>query len=144
MSIFSVTNNPGNIRVSNNRWLGSCGSYKGFVKFRSVEFGVRALLCLLRTYRKKYHLLTIRDIISRFAPSYENMTWSYIAYVSEMLRKRSCDFLSDEDMPVLALYIMRFEIGSNVCDSCHLDLVTILSVMEKYHISYGVNRTSLV
>jgi len=56
-----------------------------FVQFKSLEYGWRAAFYLLtRTYYHKYRLYTIRGIISRWAPSSENDTSTYIANVSRL------------------------------------------------------------
>lgn len=74
-------NNPGNIRRGDN-WKGLVPSNGDFCKFVSMEYGIRALIVLLRTYYRKYHLRTIRSIITRYAPPLENHTEAYIKNVS--------------------------------------------------------------
>lgn len=84
-------NNPANIRRGSN-WKGlvsflvdPCNNQryydKSFCQFSSLEFGVRALIVLLRTYHYKYKLNTIEKIIHRFAPLCENNTYEYISIV---------------------------------------------------------------
>lgn len=75
-------NNPLNIRVSVNKWLGKLPAQGAFERFETVEHGIRAGMVLVRTYMKKYGLNTLRGIIGRFAPPTENNTDSYIKYVS--------------------------------------------------------------
>ncbi len=77
-------NNPGNIRLSNTVWLGEIrpGKDKQFCHFRSMAYGYRALLKLLRNYSRLYGCDTIRSIITRWAPPNENHTEAYITYVS--------------------------------------------------------------
>lgn len=80
-------NNPCNIRYNSaNKWKGQTGQYNGFCKFKSVDYGLRACLYLLRKYRYIYGLDSVRKIISRFAPSSENDTESYISFVVNSLR----------------------------------------------------------
>ncbi len=74
-------NNPGNIRIGSSKWKGkilkeknSDGSFEQFV---SYEYGVRALIILLKSYVKQGHN-TINKIITRYAPSHENNTELYI------------------------------------------------------------------
>lgn len=86
MSLGIKNNNPLNIRFSSlNRWQGLCGSEKGFCKFESMKFGLRAGLITLRTYINKHGLTSVKDIISRWAPSSENPTCNYISYVSRYI-----------------------------------------------------------
>lgn len=76
------TNNPFNIRYrKQNVWLGQFSSFDGFSCFSEMEFGIRAACMLvMRTYRK-YGLLSVGGIITRFAPPSENKTDNYIAFV---------------------------------------------------------------
>ena len=77
-------NNPGNIRKGAN-WDGSTGDDGAFVIFRSPEYGIRALAKLLLNYERLYGLNTVSGIISRYAPSNENDTGSYIRSVASKL-----------------------------------------------------------
>ncbi len=77
-------NNPLNIIKSQIKWLGEVrpGTDKRFAQFESMEYGLRAALKLLRTYYTKHGCRTIRQIISRWAPAFENHTEAYIQSVS--------------------------------------------------------------
>jgi len=80
-------NNPLNIRRSKDQWKGLAKTQNDrlFCQFETLEYGWRAAFCLLtRTYYHKYRLYTIRDIISRWAPSTENDTRAYIDNVSRL------------------------------------------------------------
>ncbi|WFQ80276.1 structural protein [Xenorhabdus sp. SF857] len=76
-------NNPGNIRHGDN-WQGlrKTQTDNAFCQFIAPEWGIRAMLKILRTYERKYGDRTIRQFISRWAPETENDTEAYIAYVS--------------------------------------------------------------
>lgn len=79
-------NNPFNIRRSHSHWLGSVSTPSDkFEKFDTLDHGIRAFFIIMSTYRKKYHCYTIRSIVSRFAPSSENDTFSYINFVSHYM-----------------------------------------------------------
>lgn len=81
-------NNPGNIRMNAaNDWEGKIpinqntdGEYEQFTEY---VYGVRAMIILLQTYKDKYDLITIRDIISRWAPPPKNPTVEYINFISD-------------------------------------------------------------
>lgn len=77
--------NPLNIRyTARNPWLGlnpNCPNVKGFCHFISIELGLRAAVCLVRTYMRRYGLVTPRSIITRWAPPTENNTALYLAAV---------------------------------------------------------------
>lgn len=77
-------NNPGNIRLSNTRYLGEVDSTdSAFKQFKSMAYGYRAMFVLLHTYQRKHHLNTIAEMISRYAPAVENHTEKYIQAVSD-------------------------------------------------------------
>ena len=87
-------NNPLNIRRGTTRWQGMSKREddKDFAQFETMAYGWRAAFILLgRTYYEKYHLNTIRKIISRWAPACENNTKGYIAYVAKQVGVNECD-----------------------------------------------------
>ena len=76
--------NPLNIRIGNT-WLGEVANptESEFEQFVSDFYGLRAAFIILRRYIRRYHKDTIRKIISTWAPSTENKTDLYIAFVSQ-------------------------------------------------------------
>ena len=80
-------NNPLNIIRSATKWQGMSETQtdKQFVQFKTLAYGYRAAFLLIRTYMRKYGLLSIEQIIRRWAPPSENNTAAYIRTVSEML-----------------------------------------------------------
>lgn len=77
-------NNPGNIVRTGTAWQGMApdqSTDSRFVVFTSPVWGLRALARVLRSYNK-LGLLTVRDIINRWAPPVENDTSAYIAAVA--------------------------------------------------------------
>ena len=86
--------NPLNIRRGAARWQGMSKREDdpSFEQFESMAYGWRAAFILLgRTYYEKYHLNTIRKIISRWAPECENNTKAYIYYVAKQVGCNECD-----------------------------------------------------
>lgn len=82
-------NNPANIRYSYiNKWKGQLHPDNGFCTFESLDYGLRALVVLLRGYIKR-GFDTPEKIISRFAPSSENNTDNYIRFVCQFLHIES-------------------------------------------------------
>ncbi len=79
--------NPGNIRRSAVRYLGEIvpSGDPEFRQFRSMAWGFRALFVLLDTYRRRYGLRTVAQIIARWAPPSENRTEAYIRRVAAAL-----------------------------------------------------------
>ena len=79
-----------------------------------MKWGLRAAFILLRRYIERYGLRTIRDIISRWAPSTENNTRQYIEQVCEwtdIAEDRVIDFNNSDDMTMLVWAMARFETG---------------------------------
>ena len=76
--------NPGNIRRSRVRYKGevSPSHDKEFKQFCSMAYGYRAMFVLLDSYRSKYGLCTIRQMLNRYAPPSENFTEGYIRFVA--------------------------------------------------------------
>lgn len=78
-------NNPSNIRWG-DEWKGLVPELqrtdKSFCQFRTPEFGIRAMIIILRNYQSKYGLKTITGIIKRWAPPNENDTQAYIRSVA--------------------------------------------------------------
>ena len=74
-------NNPGNIRHGDN-WQGmkKTQTDKSFVQFVSPEYGIRAMVKVLRSYRAR-GVVTLEDIIQTWAPANENNTEAYIQSV---------------------------------------------------------------
>lgn len=89
-------NNPGNIRWG-DEWKGLVPegqrTDKSFYQFKAPEFGIRAMIIILRNYQSKYGLKTITGIIKRWAPPNENDTQSYIHSVAQATE-------TDADKPI--------------------------------------------
>ena len=88
-------NNPLNIRITpkqlngQGRWQGMRQEQtdRAFCQFEDMKWGWRAAFMLLtRTYYLVYHLHTIRQIISRWAPPQDNNnTEAYVERVARMM-----------------------------------------------------------
>lgn len=77
-------NNPGNLENNGIAWQGLSDSQTDsrFYQFVNPVYGIRALARTLKTYRDNYGLTTAREIIERWAPSFENDTDSYARAVA--------------------------------------------------------------
>lgn len=75
-------NNPGNIRISNQSWVGKIepSSDAEFEQFDTPEHGIRAMAKIILTY---YHngINTIDGVVTKWAPPSENPTAAYIENV---------------------------------------------------------------
>ena len=113
-------NNPLNIRRGKTLWKGEnpLPAPRGecFCKFESMEWGLRAAFCLLRTYANKYRLCCVRDIINRWAPPTENDTTSYIRHVCQLTGFGGNQRLTEKDWPRLVKAMARMECGVDLED----------------------------
>lgn len=108
--------NPGNLRLSQDKWKGLCPvqADKAFFQFTSMAYGYRAMLITLQNYRRKHGCRSMASIISRYAPATENNTSAYLAKVCSDLQV-SCTYEPDVDdkqvMCRLAAAMSRVENG---------------------------------
>lgn len=77
-------NNPGNVELTSDVWVGSSGDDGRFVTFNDSLWGIRAIGVILRSYTIRHNLNTIEEYITRWAPPEENDTESYIKNVSNL------------------------------------------------------------
>lgn len=79
-------NNPGNLRPGSD-WQGLADPpvYKNYLVFKTPIYGLRAMTINLRNQQRKHGLRTVRAIITKYAPSFENNTEAYIAAASKAL-----------------------------------------------------------
>ncbi len=111
MTLGERNNNPLNIRkVPGTHWKGeipqstppSGGDGGGlFVRFTTLEHGIRAAYQILDTYRRKYKAVCIDDIISRWAPPSENDTEAYIRSVCTLTGFGGQERLTEAQWPAL-------------------------------------------
>lgn len=104
-------NNPLNIRVSNDNWRGAIGDDGAFVQFESSIFGIRAGARILKNYRDKYALFSVREIVSRWAPPNENDTISYVESVARKIGIGQNEPLKEFDYPDLIKAMIYHENG---------------------------------
>ena len=113
-------NNPLNIRRGKTPWKGEELFLKAtggaFCKFESVEWGLRAAFCLLRTYRDKYHVVCVADIVRRWAPPSENNTVRYIQNICRWTGFGGQQRLTEKDWPALVRAMARQECGMRLTD----------------------------
>lgn len=92
-------NNPGNIRITNQSWVGKIdpSADKEFEQFDTPEHGIRAMAKIILTY---YHngINTIEGVINKWAPPNENPTAAYIKNVCDR-----CGYNSDSQLMFTSL-----------------------------------------
>ena len=123
MTLGERNNNPLNIRkVPGTHWRGEVSSPLGevgrgsFVRFSSLAYGLRAAFCILRTYRDKYKLVCIEDIITRWAPPTENDTRKYICDCCKLTGFGGKERLTENNWPRLVGAMARLESGMNLTE----------------------------
>ena len=116
-------NNPLNIRkVQGQHWQGEAlpqrGSGEGasFVRFSSLDWGLRAAFCILATYRNKYHAVCIEDIITRWAPPTENDTRKYISDLCLLTGFGGKERLTENEWPRLVQAMALLESGMKLSE----------------------------
>jgi hypothetical protein len=110
--------NPLNIRIG-NVWLGEVTNPTDneFEQFVSMFYGLRAGFILLRRYIRRYHLTTVPDIISRWAPGSENNTVKYIDTVCQLsgiAPDAQLDYGDEETLVNLVDAMILVECGQHV------------------------------
>lgn len=80
-------NNPGNIEYTGVAWKGLANppSDGRFMRFVDPAWGLRALARVLVNYQRLHGIDTVRGIINRWAPSFENNTTAYMSHVADYL-----------------------------------------------------------
>lgn len=91
-------NNPGNIRITKDKWQGlrPVQEDKSFFQFIEMKWGYRALIRTLQNYRRRHGCQTIADFINRWAPPSENNTGGYISRVCKEMQVPN-SFVPDVD-----------------------------------------------
>ena len=75
-----------NLRISSIKWQGKATTNTdgAFEQFATMEYGVRAMIILLKGYINKHKLDTLPKIIKRYAPAADNNNeGSYVAQVTK-------------------------------------------------------------
>jgi len=103
--------NPLNIRENGINWQGKTGDDGDFVQFDNAQNGIRAAARILKTYRDKYGLTSVFDIVMRWAPPSENDTTSYIDDVAAKIGVGRNESLAISDYPALIEAMIKHENG---------------------------------
>ena len=116
-------NNPLNIRRTNTKWQGLCDvqTDKSFFRFQTMGYGYRAAFKNIRTYilngydtDRDGNPNELEDVISRWAPPFENHTENYIKTVvrlSGLKRDEIIDYRNKEQMTQLVAAMSFVENG---------------------------------
>lgn len=115
-------NNPGNLewgdpwqglvpRASSRYANSGNAQQKRFCEFTKAVYGIRAIARTLITYQDKYGIRTVQAAISRWAPSNENDTRSYVSQVRKAVGGDIIDVHSYASLRPLVEAIIRHENG---------------------------------
>lgn len=108
--------NPGNLRLSQDKWQGlrPVQTDRDFFQFTEMRWGYRALMRTLQTYRRRHKCHTVADFITRWAPDCENNTGAYIRSVCRDMQVPSV-YVPDVDdkatLTAMAVAISKVENG---------------------------------
>lgn len=106
-------NNPGNIERTGTTWKGMSPDQSGdsrFAVFESPEWGIRAMIRIIRNYMTR-GLYTVRSIINTWAPPSENDTGAYVNAVASSIGVGPDTPLDDGALPALIAAIIKHENG---------------------------------
>lgn len=127
-------NNPFNIRYNpRNMWIGLDKDqvYRGFCNFINVKYGIRAACYLLMVSYRRKGVVSISEIISRFAPSSENNTDLYIQFVCNGLGCFPFDYPKSRlDFAKLLHYMSKYE-GNPVSVEDILKVINLFNLKIK-------------
>lgn len=109
-------NNPGNLRIGASAWTGkippSQNTDGSFEQFYLYKWGVRAMIKLIRNYINT-GTNTTRKIITKYAPSNENHTASYINTVMQTTGINPDAVLNANDYELLQSLIIAMAFVEN-------------------------------
>lgn len=86
-----------------------------------MAYGYRAMFVLLDTYRSRYGLTTIRQMLNRYAPPEENFTEGYVRFVADysgVMPDEAVDTRAEMDMIPIVAAMSKIENGvaANLAD----------------------------
>lgn len=112
-------NNPGNLRIGSAAWQGKIPKAQNtdgaFEQFETWQYGLRAMTKLIINYINGGHN-TINKIINRYAPSIENHTNQYIAFLVKRTGVFSNKILDPGDKTVIRRLIKGMVEMETGCD----------------------------
>ena len=130
--------NPLNIRKGGQQWQGQTGNDGAFCTFLENKWGYRAAFRILRTYNVKYHIYSVRQIISRWAPERDgNNTRGYIQRVRELSGLRETDIVVTNTYDVDMLERVKALVQAMACveNGCGVEMIDRKEIDEGYKAS---------
>ena len=110
-------NNPGNVRIVHGvTWVGQSDMQtdESFVQFKESAYGIRAIVRIMRAYKLE-GLVTLSEVIDRWAPPNENNSEAYVTSVCTQCGLGPDDAVDfGAIMPQLVSAIIRHENGEMI------------------------------
>lgn len=125
-------NNPGNLRISADKFLGEIQPSKdrAFKQFKTMAYGYRALFRTLKTYYNKHHLKTVRAWITRYAPPEDkNDTEAYIAFVCKRAGIKPDDTINVDNTDLFIAIVAAISCIENATEPDICDVKTGYSLL---------------
>jgi hypothetical protein len=124
--------NPGHIEIGKKPWNGQSKvqKHRRFVTFDSNVMGIRAIAVTLQTYYDKRvakdgsKIDTIREVLERWAPAFENNVARYsdtVVQLTEIGADETINVYDWATMRGLVRGIIRHENGGDVCTLAEID-----------------------
>jgi hypothetical protein len=132
-------NNPANLVRSANAWNGkipyNLSKDSRFEQFTELRYGLRALMRDIYNDYSRKGKKTVTELISEFAPAFENNTQAYIGTVIKMIGSNLIGELTQEKMISLCKAIILVENGAAyskyISDKDYADAIAILGIPLK-------------
>ena len=126
-------NNPGNLRLSKDKWQGlrAVQTDKEFFQFETMAHGYRALIRTLQNYRKLHKCQTIADFISRYAPKIENNTAGYIQRVCREMQVPTTYVLDVNDKATMCNFAAAISQVENGVSAVMADIYSGWELLNK-------------
>ena len=109
-------NNPGNIRwgcIWRGLKVDGKEQDKSFCVFIEPEYGIRAIVKIIRNYSDIYKINTVGGIIHRWAPPSENDTVSYIKHVAKSLKVDADEVINVKDNNIMLQLVKAIILHEN-------------------------------
>ncbi len=132
--------NPLNIRKGDQLWKGQTGNDGTFCIFLENKWGYRAAFRILNTYNTKYHIYSVREIISRWAPEKDgNNTRGYIQCVCEIACLKETDIIVADSQDVVQQENVKFLVQAMACveNGCSENQIDMREIDEGYNLAFA-------
>lgn len=131
-------NNPLNLRISNNQWLGKVrfNTDGAFEQFTSIEYGIRAgfknIQAIVRRRASESQSTTIRELVHIWAPAADgNNEIAYCKTIADKTGLQPNDIIDIKKKNFMCLLVYGMVCVENGRD------VSMLKIESGYHLAFG-------